>query len=257
MRTLHPGPLRTALAATLLSLLCAAPAAAQEVRAALRVLVTDATTQEPVRDARLRLRGYAPVWLVDESGLLHVRNLPPGTVMLEVQRLGYVDAAIPVSLEPGGLRDMTVALRPNPVALDPIRAEASPSTWARQMLTSRGFFERRVAGPGVFMEREDIMRNNPRSMTQLLSRWRRLNVHYDSRTTPAPRRGARPVGGSVSGCRPAFWVDGVLLDAFDINSIRPDNIEGLEIYRGASETPAMFNRGGSGCGTVVIWTRVN
>lgn len=257
MRTLHVGTIRAALAAALLSLV-AAPALAQQATATLRVVVTDATTGEPLGDARLHLRGTRVGGRVDDGGRLVLRNLAPGTAVVEVTRLGYRAASLPVTLEPGATRDLAVRLRVDPVALNPVRAEAAtPASWARDMLESRGFFARRASGPGVFMVREEITRNNPRSMAQLLSRHRRLNVRYDAMTTaPSPRRrGMGPT--AMSGCRAAFFLDGILVEGFDVNSIRPEDVEALEIYRGSSELPPAFNRGTSGCGAVVIWSRVN
>ena len=40
------------------------------------------------------------------------------------------------------------------------------------------------------------------------------------------------------------------------DSIPPDMIEAIEIYT-ASNVPAQFNRGNSGCGVVVLWMRPN
>lgn len=257
MRTLHGGTIRSALAAALLSL-CAAPAVAQQATSALRVVVTDATTGEPLDDALVHLRGTRVGSRTGDGGGLVLRNLAPGTAVVEVSRLGYGAASRPVRLAPGATHDLAVELRVDPVALSPVTAEAANSaSWARDMLESRGFFQRRSSGPGVFMVREDISRTNSRSMAQLLSRHQRLNVRYDAWTTaPSPRRrGMGPT--TMSGCRPAYFVDGILVEGFDVNSIQPDNVEALEIYRGASELPPAFNRGTSGCGAVVIWSRVN
>jgi hypothetical protein len=60
-------------------------------------------------------------------------------------------------------------------------------------------------------------------------------------------------------------VDGTLVYAdsqrphaalFDINSISPQNIEGIEVYRSAAQIPAQFNRTSSSCGVVLVWTRI-
>lgn len=265
MRTSPSGPLRSAVLAALLSLLGAPFAVAQEGRSALRVVVTDASTGEPVRDARLVLLGTRVGGAADDQGRLVLRNLVPGTAVLEVSRLGYTAARVPVSLDAGATHDLAVALRADPLELDALRADGRTgpardhAAWARGMLESRGFFERRESGSGVFMVREEITRTHSRSMTQLLSRHRRLNLSGEAwSSAPAARRGGnRPQATASGGCRPAFYLDGVLVEAFDVNSVRPDDVEALEIYRGASELPPAFNRGTSGCGAVVIWTRVN
>ena len=62
------------------------------------------------------------------------------------------------------------------------------------------------------------------------------------------------------GCPPVFYIDGVKVhDAGYITEILnvtpPSHLEGLEVYRGASEMPAEFGGSDARCGVVVIWTR--
>jgi hypothetical protein len=68
--------------------------------------------------------------------------------------------------------------------------------------------------------------------------------------------------GSHSGlgeCQVQFWLDGVpfqpLHEGRISNEIPPSEIEAVEVYRSNAETPVQFRRQGSGCGTVLIWTR--
>ena len=39
------------------------------------------------------------------------------------------------------------------------------------------------------------------------------------------------------------------------NLVKPEEIRGIEVYRGESDTPAEFGTRWVQCGTVVIWTR--
>ena len=71
----------------------------------------------------------------------------------------------------------------------------------------------------------------------------------------------------AAGARPAcfvdVYVDGALVfdsrqareGLFDINTIPPAHIAGIEVYTSASQIPAKYNRTGNGCGVVLIWTR--
>ncbi|RMH14199.1 MAG: hypothetical protein D6701_11515, partial [Gemmatimonadetes bacterium] len=47
----------------------------------------------------------------------------------------------------------------------------------------------------------------------------------------------------------------VSLERGDLDLIRPEDIEAIEVYRGASEVPAEFGGSDAGCGAIVIWTR--
>jgi len=61
-------------------------------------------------------------------------------------------------------------------------------------------------------------------------------------------------------CEPSVYIDGhymSTLSSDDIDSwIRPDEVAGIEVYRGAG-TPPEFSVGLTQqyCGTIVIWTR--
>jgi hypothetical protein len=71
----------------------------------------------------------------------------------------------------------------------------------------------------------------------------------------------------AAGARPACFLD-VYLDGamvfdsrtpehglFDVNTVPPDHIAGIEVYTSAAQIPAQYNRTGSGCGVMLIWTR--
>jgi hypothetical protein len=57
-------------------------------------------------------------------------------------------------------------------------------------------------------------------------------------------------------CQPTIWVDGQAAPGMEIDEIRAQDIHGIEIYRGASTTPAQFAKYGTAqCGTIVVWTK--
>jgi hypothetical protein len=43
--------------------------------------------------------------------------------------------------------------------------------------------------------------------------------------------------------------------AFDVNSINMAHIAAIEVYSGAANTPAKYNRTSAGCGVVLLWTK--
>jgi len=42
---------------------------------------------------------------------------------------------------------------------------------------------------------------------------------------------------------------------FDLNTLDPKIIAGIEVYGGNSTLPPQFQRGGNSCGALLIWTR--
>ena len=65
-------------------------------------------------------------------------------------------------------------------------------------------------------------------------------------------------------CPLAVYVDGALLGSPGMTELPPDimpvmarELEAVEVYRGPSETPVEYQGTGSGCGVMMLWTRVS
>lgn len=68
--------------------------------------------------------------------------------------------------------------------------------------------------------------------------------------------------GPGGACLAAVMVDGAMAysggegePVFDINSIRPEDMAGVEYYGGGAAMPIAYNATRATCGLVVIWTR--
>jgi hypothetical protein len=65
-------------------------------------------------------------------------------------------------------------------------------------------------------------------------------------------------GSALSGnCQPGLVIDGLQFQggAGDIDQlVRPEDIAGMAVYRGPSETPVEY-QSASSCGVIQIWTR--
>ena len=67
--------------------------------------------------------------------------------------------------------------------------------------------------------------------------------------------------GIICACYAQVWVDGRLMnrdrptEPFDLNSFAPEQLEALEWYASASQTPAQYSSLNSPCGVMVLWTR--
>jgi hypothetical protein len=60
-------------------------------------------------------------------------------------------------------------------------------------------------------------------------------------------------------CETQYFLDGAAVAAGTpvLDNLAPNNVAGIEVYRGASETPIQFDYGRASCGAIVIWTRHN
>src|SRR5947207_15258433 len=60
---------------------------------------------------------------------------------------------------------------------------------------------------------------------------------------------------SPPGCYPQYFIDGIESTAYFARHTPPHDVEGIEIYRGSSETPGEFEGSNSGGGVIVTWTK--
>jgi hypothetical protein len=117
------------------------------------------------------------------------------------------------------------------------------------------FARRRLTGFGRFFDAKDLRRAEHRRLGDFFAGINGVRVL---------RGGTRAVlVSNRSNCVMAVWLDGVPLTGAgsrrspqDINEFSLSQLDGIEVYAGAAETPMeLTGAGGSSCGTVVLWTR--
>jgi hypothetical protein len=226
---------------------------AQRGEAAVAVLtrVSDRATGEPISSARvffvLATEGYFGQWdgTARDDGTVVTPQLRLGTYDVRVEMLGYSDVVDRVALQEAGDVDLRIEMVPEAVALEPIVVAVRRTT----RLETQGFFERRAAGGGYFLTRQDIESRNP---------FRVADVFYavPGARVQAPRRGEVFPRVLLRGdCVPLIVLDGtpisipILLDEL----LQISEVEAIEVYHGAS-APLQFTQF-STCGTIVVWTR--
>lgn len=141
----------------------------------------------------------------------------------------------------------------------------------------RDFEERRAFGIGHFITRAELEKSENRQTGDVLSKVPGARVARAlSGGTAWIVTGRTPVSSSMvsgdsfdvlKGARPAcyadVWVDNSQVytyrrgdPLFDVNTIQPNQIEGIEVYTSAATIPTRYARGGAvQCGLVIIWTR--
>ena len=105
---------------------------------------------------------------------------------------------------------------------------------------------------GVFITREQIERERPRTLNQLLQRTPGI-------TTLRMRDGSIGVRMRDRTCSPLVWLDGSALPtgSVDLDTFEPSTLEGIELYLGSTGAPPRYSwsRDLSNCGTILLWTR--
>ena len=210
----------------------------------LEVRVRDAASAEPLARVEVRVEGLGVGGVTNERGELHLRGVPAGERTVDATLLGYAPGRASVVVPAEGRAEVAIELEPAPVELDPVDVVAEGG-----VLEQHGFFERRENGQGTFFTRAEIERLRPRLLSDILRRVPGMSLTPTRTGARASLRGARP------SCGIQYYLNGVLAPWFDVDQVLPNDVEGLEIYRGAATIPPAFNRGTALCGVVLIWTR--
>jgi hypothetical protein len=183
----------------------------------------------------------------NERGEWNMSDLPGGTRMLEVRALGYYPSRQRVDIV-AGAPEVRVALSTLKAVLDTVKITASR---LGNNAERNGFADRARKGFGHFLTPDFVAKRNVTVTSDLFRFVPGVHLEADSGKKVLRMRGA------FGDCSPAVYVNDHYMDLSpdDIdNWVYPKEIAGIEIYTEGT-VPAQFQRGMSGCGSIVIWTK--
>ena len=200
----------------------------------------------PLPRVQLQRRGDPVVATTDSLGRYRMLNVPLGTQVVELRRVGYMPRQFSVNVRPG--ENLATDLHLTPVvALDSIRVVARRTVY-------REFESRaKAASFGRFLRAEDIERKRPLLTSDLVRQIPGLTVVRNS--TSVLDVGVAPTRGMTSWSNPSSCFVNIVIDGVPhqgINWIDPYSIGAMEIYTGTSTAPVQYP---SPCGTILIWTK--
>jgi len=238
------------------------------------VVVIDSTTS-PISGAEILLPGLSKGTLTDARGAFRIADIPAGEQELVIRHVGYSPYTTQLTFEGGRTIERQVSLR-KIVTLDSVVTTAVRNA-------PNDFEEHRKLGLGSFMTRAELEKVEGARLGTVISQLPGMGIIHargpgafvmSNRLAPSiasPGGSAPPTNyipqpferrqGIVAGCYAQIYLDGVLMnptkpaEPWDINSISPAQIEGIEWYSGPSSTPLKYSRLNSGCGVLVIHTR--
>lgn len=237
------------LAAGALSLIPAAGVAQEsERRGTVTGMVRD-SSGAGIAGAEVAVSGTTLRVHTNAEGGFRLTNVPVGSLMLVVRRLGY--APITFSLVTSSTETSVVSIVVTPLAQALATVVVRGDRRFEDHGRLSGFYQRRSrSSGGHFITREQIDQRNPSQLTDLFRSVPGARVHTNRFTNAIRFRGMR--------CAPLVWLDGFPATAgeFDIDALDPYIVEGIEIYLGVATVPPEFRwvRGGGSCGAIVIWT---
>jgi hypothetical protein len=193
----------------------------------------------------------------DERGHFRISGLPAGRLMLMIRRIGYVSLPSVVEVAAGDTLRGSFALERIVPALDTVVVAArEPNTFLSE------FDQRRRLGVGQFMTRAEIEKLHFVETVDYLLAFRSTQLIGNRLLN----RRDRP----LMDCPFQFFLDGILVNTPDVYSQlpHPEELEGIEVYSGASTIPLQYKpvgdgggtrsvslSGGASCGVVLLWTR--
>lgn len=212
--------------------------------------VEDRADGRPLAAVQLRFRqGRDESWigaevLTDEDGNYRTPALEPGQYQVRVQLVGYTTLESVVEVAGASPMTIDVQLSREAVELESIAVVARRNAY----LERSGFYERQRAGLGLVYDRSDLEGRGFSEVTDLFRTIAGVELRA-SESILSPYIWFRRMG-----CRPDIVLDGTNYgpDTRVNDYLTMQQVEGIEVYRGASTNPATLSS--SNCGSVVIWT---
>lgn len=223
-------------------------------------VVTATDGGAPLPLARVSVIGTKQTALTAADGAFTISQVAPGVRVIQVRLVGYASILTTVNVGARDTAHLRVTLAVAAMPLEPIEVIGKAAPWLPAM---QGFEERRTRAQGHFLNRQEIVRMQPRRFTDVLRRIPGVQIQ--------PMRGAYDAGEAVRmsrtigvmgarACPVLYYVNGspfpVTGDVPIDQYIDPNEVEAIEIYSGMSQIPPEFNSSSHNarCGVIVIWT---
>jgi len=244
--------------------------------------VTADAGRVPVPRAIVRLPVLGRATTSDSLGRFTFVDVASGEQLIVIRALGYDAESTKVSIPESQrlVRDFVLARIPATTL-----GEVKVTGKATQPKMA-GFEDRRRQGIGRFIDRDMLAKVAHRTMSTILATMPGMAVlpgtgmkawAYTTRAVTGsacafcgPSSNAAPedraAGAKAGFCYMDVMVDGALVyrhdqpapaQLYDLNSIPSEQLEGIEVFTSTAQMPAQYNRTGSSCGLLVIWTRIS
>src|SRR5947207_2733308 len=200
----------------------------------------------PIAGVMVAVRGARAFGVSDSAGVFALAGLPPGRQTVRVLYGDSLSYDSEVTLKRGKTLALSVLLDVDAVELSPIVVEAR--SW-RADRSLAGFYDRKKWRFGRFYTLADLERRSGLSLRSLLSE---TGVQVRCGIGPC-----LPIGGELwRRCVLTLFLDGMQLPADFLETIRLDELAGVEVYKRGFDVPIEFQHTfEGGCGAVLLWSR--
>ena len=209
----------------------------------------------------------------DSAGDFTIKGVPPGAYQIVVRHVGNAPLSALLAFAPGDSLGRDFVLAVDATQLDTVHIVAPGVSDFVRLGKMAGFEERKKDGFGTFFDEATIESQHNRRLSEFIQSKAQVRVmQLGSGAAIATRRGVAlnaPSGdgtdrrrGARPACYSAVWIDGLRVyypaadkSLFNINSLSPDMIQGIEYYPSSATTPTQYAGLGANCGTLLIWTK--
>ncbi|MFA6169044.1 MAG: TonB-dependent receptor [Gemmatimonadaceae bacterium] len=243
-----------------------------QVPGALRGRVVDDRTGQTLSGVEVTIPATSRSATTDSSGAFALRDVAAGRHEVVLRKVGYQQLSAVIAIT--GAADPEQLLRLVPVATDLAKVIVTAPGTDRRLKAFEAHRAERLGGS--FLTAEDLAKERGRSLGDVLQRvmgtdivrgmggqaWFATRRGYDSiRYLPQVSQTDRARGASTGLCYAAVVLNSVFVyrgtgdDLFDINSLAPDEVLAVEVYKGGASMPLEYNAPRSTCGLLVIYTK--
>lgn len=240
-----------------------------------------ASSALPIANAEIALPRVGVRVLTDSLGRFRLTGVPRGTELVTVRAVGFRPDSLYVMFkaDEAVVRDVILRVAVNELPTVAVHDTSRPVPRSKMA----DFEQRRAGGIGRFISRDLLDTNDNQRLGEIIA----ANVPgvlvrrgasgpeawATSARTPNNSRcalcGSAEMldrGDALAGAKPACYLDvyvnGAIeydsarrMQLFNLNSLLPGAVEGIEVYTGAGQIPTQYNRTGGACGVMLIWTR--
>jgi len=233
-------------------------------------VVSDGDPSDPLAGAEVTIPALNFGVRTDSLGRFFFKDIPKGAFRVIIRRVGYNAIAINARFSGADTLAADFALIASTVSLDTVNVVGTARHYGKFL----EFEDRRTHGGGAFLTRADLEKEKDRQLGEIVAKLPGLRVNrYGAESAVASSRwqGGRARGGdsmdrrkgAPRGCYSQVYIDNLRVFSadvgealFNINSIPPSTIQGIEYYASREETPVEYASYRAECGTMLIWTRI-
>jgi hypothetical protein len=224
--------------------------------------VFDAQTGDPIEGADISDVLNKNSSVTTKTGTVSLVFLPDGGTLVRIRKIGYETQTMMVAISPADTVPLTVLMARSAQTLPTVvtRDSAPPP----RSMRLRDFVERMNAGAGGrFISEADLRKNDGKTnMTNMIRRLSGLQVQCGKPGGQRPmdcwaitRRAQSRMAIMGGECAVDLYMDGVPYSDNDLNKLKVEEFAGVEYYAGGASIPIQYNKTGSSCGVLLLWTR--